>query len=79
MQSGLAKQIFDPDHVSFKIDYADTANLCELPTTSIEECITAMKADFADNGGWPALDAYFNHQIDCWRTLGSDLGYESFA
>ena len=32
-----------------------------MPLTTIEECIEAMKIDFADRGGWPALDAYFNH------------------
>ena len=79
MLEGLAKQVFDPAHVSFAQDFAATATLCETATTTIEECITAMKVDFEGNGGWPALDAYFNHQIDCWRTLGSELGYESFA
>ena len=58
---GLPSQIFDPAYVSFAQDYADTATLCELPTTTIEECITAMKVDFEGDGGWPALDAYFNH------------------
>ena len=38
-----------------------------------------MKADFEDIGGWPALDAYFSHQIGCWRTLASDLGFQSFS
>ena len=38
-----------------------------------------MKVDWAESGGWPALNAYFNNQIDCWRTLASDLGLQSFA
>ena len=66
---GLPRQIFDPAYVSFAQDFPDTATLCEMSTTTIEECITAMKADFEDDGGWPELDAYFSHQIDCWRSL----------
>ena len=66
---GLPRQIFDPAYVSFAQDYGATAALCELPATTIEECITAMKADFEDAGGWPELDAYFSHQIGCWRSL----------
>ena len=66
---GLPRQIFDPDYVTYGLRYPATATLCEMPATTIEECITAMKADFADAGGWPALDAFFNHQISCWRSL----------
>ena len=62
---GIPKQIFDPDHVSFANTFADTAELCEDPTVTIEECIKAMKVDFDDN--WPELDAYFSHQIGCWQ------------
>ena len=68
-QTALPRNIFDPAYVSFALDTPDTATFCELPTTTIEECITAMKADFEDEGGWPELDAYFSHQIDCWRSL----------
>ena len=67
--TGLPRQIFDPAYVSFALDYNLTATICELPETTIEDCISLMKLDFADNGGWPALNAYFNNQIDCWRSL----------
>jgi hypothetical protein len=56
-----------------------TLDTCELSTTTVEECVDLMKVDWANFGGWPALDAYFHHQVDCWRTLASDLGIQSFS
>ena len=55
----------------------ETYTLCEQSTTTIEACITAMKADFKND--WPALDAYFDFQIDCWRDFASSFGYTSFS
>ena len=56
----LPEEIFDP---AILIDVerltSETYTLCEQSTTTIEACITAMKADF-DND-WPALDAYFDN------------------
>ena len=54
-----------------------TYTFCELKTTTIEECITAMKVDLKND--WPALDAYFDFQIDCWRDFAKAFGYNSFS
>ena len=36
-----------------------------------------MEADL--DGDWPRLEALFHHQIDCWREIAADLGYQTFS
>ena len=51
--------------------------LCLQDTTTVESCITLLKTRFENN--WPALDALFLHQIDCWRQFATAFGYYSFG
>ena len=74
----LPEEIFAPTRfVDIERLTQATYDLCELNTTSIEACISAMKVDFEND--WPALDAYFDHQIDCWRDFAKSFGYFSFS
>jgi hypothetical protein len=56
---------------------SDSIALCETSTTTIEECLTALEADL--DGDWPRLEALFHHQIDCWREIAADLGWQTFS
>ena len=56
---------------------ADSIALCETSTTTIEQCLSALEADLG--GDWPRLEALFHHQIDCWREIAADLGWQTFS
>jgi hypothetical protein len=80
---GVPEEIFNPGHGTSQIEMAlggilsDSIALCETSTTTIEECLTALEADL--DGDWPRLEALFHHQIDCWREIAADLGWQTFS
>ena len=49
---------------------------CNEPTVTVAACIASLKTVFDNN--WPALDAAFDHQIDCWQQFATAFGYNSF-